>query len=72
MSLFHCNRSGEEDVVLEVNVLMKVGFKVCQGFVQSLEVDAGIARGPITRVGLTHRTQRFACGVVLELRRARR
>jgi hypothetical protein len=27
-----------------MNVLVQVGFKVCQGFVQSLEADAGIAR----------------------------
>ena len=30
---FHFDCTGKEDVILEVNVLVKVGFKVCQCFV---------------------------------------
>src|ERR1035441_824990 len=62
---FHGDRSGKEDVVFQMNMLMEVGFKGCQGFVQSLEADASIARGRIARAGFAHCAQRVAGGVVL-------
>src|SRR6202158_6319794 len=54
---FHRDRAREQDVVLQVNVLMEVGFKICQSFVQSLVADAGIAGGRIPCAGLPRRAQ---------------
>ena len=47
-----------------MNVLVEIGFKICQGLVQSLVADAGIAGRRISCAGLTHRAQSIARGVV--------
>ena len=62
---FHLDRAREQDVVLQVNVLMEVGFKICQSFVQRLVADAGVVRRCVPCAGLTHRAQSIAGGVVL-------
>src|SRR5579859_8172851 len=39
--LFHCDCTRKQNVVLQVNVLVKIGFKVRQRLVEGLITDAG-------------------------------
>src|SRR5581483_11915977 len=65
VSPFHRDRAWEQDVVLQVNVLMEISFKVREGLAQGLVADAGISRGRIAGASLAHRAQGFPRRVVL-------
>src|SRR5208337_4179642 len=65
LCLFHHNRPRKENVVLQVNVLVKIGFKVRQRLVERLVADASVGRSRITTAGLAHSTQCVPSGVVL-------
>src|ERR1700675_3332047 len=43
LGLFHRYRAGEQNVVFQVNVLVKIGFKIRQRLVQRLVADTRIA-----------------------------
>jgi len=65
MCPFHGNCPRKENVVLEVNVLVKIGLKIRQRLVQRLIGDACVARSRIAVAGFAHGTQCVPGRVVL-------
>jgi len=63
--LFHRNRPRKQNVVFQVNVLVKIGFKISERLVQRLVADTRIAWSGIATAGFAHGTQCVASGVVL-------
>src|SRR5215472_7854981 len=49
---FHVDRAGEQDVVLQMNMLMQVFLKISQRLVERLVTDTGVSRCGVTGTGL--------------------
>ena len=63
--LFHRNRAWKQNVVLQVNVLVEIGFKIRERLVQRLVADTRIAWSRVATTGFPNRTQCVASGIVL-------
>ena len=55
--LFHHNRSRKENVIFQVNVLVKISFKIRECLVQRLVADTGVVRNCITTTSFAHGTE---------------
>jgi hypothetical protein len=64
-SFFIAIARGNNNVVLHMNVVLKVGFEVSQRLVYRLIADTPVARNRITTTGFAHGAQRVPRGVVL-------
>ena len=67
MGLFHSNGPGEEDVILQMNVLMQVSLKLRQSLVESLIADAGVRWRGIAVTDFPHGAQGVTGRIVLVL-----
>jgi len=67
LRLFHRDRSGKQDVVFKMNVLVQIRFEFRQDFVKRLITDACIGWSGVTATRLAHGPQCSTSGVMLML-----